>query len=1363
MRAVRFIRRQAGRMLLSSAGSIVLSYLLLGVWLALRSPATTDRDRPIDPQPASDGQSLASVPGASEGWWSQVSTDLDRREYEASSADAGAFQAPNRAQGFRVRFAPTGIEVTPRQSEAVLAWRFGWTTSGWGRRAAMHAVAGAAAPEANGARVTYRHASGLVEWYENTSAGLEQGFTIAERPAGDGALAIEGRLAPGLRPELRPDGAADLIEHTSGASVLRYGAPKVFDAAGRTISSWLEVTDEKLAIVVADAGADYPLTVDPLLNAPIWFGEPNQDEASYGAAVSTAGDVNGDGFSDILVAASYYDNGQENEGRVWLYLGSPAGPSNAPAWTSEGNQADASWGLSVGAAGDVNGDGFSDVIVGSPYYDNDQVDEGRAAVYLGSPGGLSGAPAWTAESNQVSAQLGQVATAGDVNGDGFSDVIVGAPSYDNGPAVGRAFAYLGSASGLATSPSWTAETNQPSIFGFSVGTAGDVNADGFSDVIVGAFFYKNGEDQEGGAFVYMGSAAGLQTTPAWIAESNQASARFGYSVGAAGDVNGDGYADVVVGAPLYDNGQSDEGRAFVYLGSATGLQTAVAWTAESNQSVAELGSSVATAGDVNGDGFADVLCGAHLYNNAQPDVGRVYLYEGSAAGLATIFAWFGESSQFGSDYGGAVATAGDVNGDGYSDILVGSRYASNPQFQEGLAYVYLGTPLGPALSAAWNGTVEQQAVHYGLSVASAGDVNGDGYSDVVVGAPYYDNGQSNEGRAYVYHGSATGLAFAPSWFVESNQAESQFGISVSGAGDVNGDGYSDVIVGAFLYDNEDNAEGRVFVYQGSPAGLGTAPAWTAESNQAISYYGAAVATAGDVNGDGYSDVIVGAINYDNDQVDEGRVFVYQGSAAGLGLAPAWTVESNQSTSYFGYSVASAGDVNGDGFSDVLVGSYTFDNGQNNEGRVFLYRGSATGLASVASWITESNQPEAFYGQSVASAGDVNGDGYSDIAVGCTWFDNDQLDEGRVFVYHGSFTGPSNVPSWIVESNAVFPGFGSSVASAGDVNGDGYSDLVIGAHLYSNPTVYEGRAFVYPGSPAGLSTQWIWNTEGNQDDSELGTSVASAGDVNGDGFADIVIGTPRYMDTFGTQGRASVFYGNQGDGLDRIPRQARVAGANPIALLGRSDSNSGFRVQALGRTPAGRGRVRLQAEVKPLGIPFNGLGLVTGALVNTGAAGASGSAIGLSELVSGLASETLHHWRLRVVTDSPFFPRSPWLSLPYNAPTEADLRTNGAAAGVDDQPAAAARPGFLEPNVPNPFASETEIPYALARGAKLRLAVYDVAGREVALLADGVQPAGRHTMRWNARDHSGRLVPAGVYFVRMEVAGSIESRKLVVTR
>src|SRR5262249_6611668 len=138
---------------------------------------------------------------------------------------------------------------------------------------------------------------------------------------------------------------------------------------------------------------------------------------------------------------------------------------------------------------------------------------------------------------------------------------------------------------------------------------------------------------------------GLQTTPVWTAESDQVGAQFGVAVAPAGDVNGDGYADVIVGASGYDNGQVDEGGAFVYLGSASGLATSAVWTAEGQQVNAGFGYAIATAGDVNGDGYADVIVGALSSDNGQVDEGRAYVYLGSASGLATSAAWTAESDQ----------------------------------------------------------------------------------------------------------------------------------------------------------------------------------------------------------------------------------------------------------------------------------------------------------------------------------------------------------------------------------------------------------------------------------------------------------------------------------------------------------------------------------------------------------------------------------------------------------------------------------------------------------------------------------------------------------------------------------------------
>ena len=156
----------------------------------------------------------------------------------------------------------------------------------------------------------------------------------------------------------------------------------------------------------------------------------------------------------------------------------------------------------------------------------------------------------------------------------------------------------------------------------------------------------------------------------------------------AGDVNGDGYADVIVGANLYDNIFSDEGRTFAYHGSATGLSTTAAWEASPNQQDAQWGSSVATAGDYNGDSYADIILGAPLFGNTTPRGGAFFLYSGSATGLLTFSIFpIGFDGQV-AHFGCAVGTAGDVDGDGWSDIAIGANLYDNGEIDEGQVQVY---------------------------------------------------------------------------------------------------------------------------------------------------------------------------------------------------------------------------------------------------------------------------------------------------------------------------------------------------------------------------------------------------------------------------------------------------------------------------------------------------------------------------------------------------------------------------------------------------------------------------------------------------------------------------------------------------
>jgi len=1250
----------------------------------------------------------AAPDGSSESWLARAQRSIAEREYHASRNRLG-LQAPNRAHGLRTYFEPTGIRVEDRTrpgSQTLLSL----AVAGVGRGEMLAAVApGEIASE--GGRVESRH-RGLLEWYENSPAGLEQGFTFEERPVGSGPLAIELRVGV-ASPSLQGD---DVSFATPGGRRLRYGALRARDASGRALVAQIALAGpDRLRLEVDDAGAVYPVVLDPLLTG-LWDTTlvSDQSGSEFGFDVAGAGDVNGDGYADVIVGAQFYDAGQPGEGAAFVFLGgaggvADGGPATAAAQLVS-SQAYAALGSSVAGAGDVNGDGYDDVIVGAYRYDAGQPLEGAAFVFLGSASGIAdGNPSRAAaqlESDQSASEFGfAVAGAGDVNGDGYADVIVGAHFYSAGQASeGAAFVFLGGAGGVASGSPATAaaqlESNQAgAALGVSVAGAGDVNGDGYADVVVGANLYDAGQSNEGAAFVFLGSAAGIAgsdpSTASAQLESDQADANLGISVAGAGDVNGDGYADVLVGADFYDAGQSDEGAAFVFLGSAAGVPSGSPATAsaqlESDQADARFGASVAGTGDVNGDGYADVVVGAPLYEEYETDEGAALVFLGSAAGVASgnpaMATAVLVSSQSGAGFGASVAGAGDVNGDGYADVLVGAP--SEGTGSQGAAFVFLGAAHGLAdggpATAASQLESDQSDARLGFSVAGAGDVNGDGYDDVLVGAPFYDAGELLEGAAFVFLGSAAGIVggdpTTAAAQLESDQVNAGFGAGVAGAGDVNGDGYADVIVGAYLYDAGETDDGAAFVFLGSAAGIvggdPTTAAAQLESDQANAEFGASVAGAGDVNGDGYADVLVGAPEYDAAQTDEGAVFVFLGSAAGIAsggpATAAVQLESGQAGAYLGISVAGAGDVNGDGYADIVVGASDYDAGETDEGAAAVLLGSAAGITTANAASLESDQAYAWFGESVAGAGDVNGDGYADILVGAPRYDSGQTDEGAAFLFLGSTAGIASgsaaTAAAQIESDQTSAWLGT-VAGAGDVNGDGYADVLVGAYQYDAGQIDEGAAFLFLGSAAGIASgnpaAASAQLESDQAYALFGASVAGAGDVNGDGYADVVVGAYDYDAGQNNEGAAFVFLGNAEGRPLRAQQQRGDASQVAVAPWGTSHAAGAFEVELTATHPEGRGRVKLEVEACPTGVAFGDASCTTQQGASWTDVTATPGGVRLSEAVTGLADDALYRWHARVlyapysvtepgITPAPHPAHGPWRRVSAQA-DEADIRT-----------------------------------------------------------------------------------------------------------
>ena len=976
-------------------------------------------------------------------------------------------------------------------------------------------------------------------------------------------------------------------------------------------------------------------------------------------------------------------------------------------------------GISVSSAGDVNGDGFADMIVGARGGDDRAINAGEAYVVFGGAGGfgsvdgtgrsvidltsLSSANGFIIRGDVAYDEAGwSVSSAGDVNGDGFADLIVGVPyGNDGGADAGEAYVVFGKSSGFGTVDGAGRSfidlaTLSPTAgfiiqgdragdqAGWSVSSAGDVNGDGFADLIVGARLGDDGGYNAGEAYVVFGKASGIGTvngtgravidltalsaSAGFIIQGDALDDSAGRSVSSAGDVNGDGFGDLIVGAPFGDDGGNNAGEAYVVFGKASGFGSVVDLTTlapadgfivQGDESVDITGFSVSSAGDVNGDGFADLILGATGGDDGGLDAGEAYVVFGKASGfgtvdgtgraiidLTTLSASAGfiiQGDEANDTAGRSVSSAGDVNGDGFADLIIGADRGSDGGAAAGEAYVIFGKASGfGTLDGAGRAVFDLTGLtgtdgfaiqgdtasdQVGRSVSSAGDVNGDGFADLIVGALQGDDGGENAGEAYVLFGGAFGGSTAPVILTGSSSAE----MLIGGAGDdtLSGGGGADSIrggagddmlsVGDLAFRSVDGGGGTdTLGLSGSGLTLDLTDRIQASKVtgiEAIDLTGTgdntlildrlAVLNEVAANEDGVHILTVdanagdtvsfveaewtnagtfvdGGVTYDRYVSENGdaEVRVEQDVAVSIPLGRIDLSDLTSSQGFIirgpafvgvGNSVSSAGDVNGDGFADIIVGAPS--EGPDYGGVTYVVFGKESGFGTInletlapADGFTIRNDTvgNAGGGWSVSSAGDVNGDGFDDVIVGAPFGYDGFRNGGHSYVVFGGASGPgaadgvgrsvvdltnsgsgfTPAQGFVIRAATAYDYAGWSVSSAGDINGDGFADLIVGAPHGGDGGFYAGEAYVVFGKASGFGTldgsgrsvidlsngdstftpDAGFIIQGDETNDLAGFSVSEAGDVNGDGFVDLIVGARRADEDGYDAGEAYVVFG-----------------------------------------------------------------------------------------------------------------------------------------------------------------------------------------------------------------------------------------------
>ena len=1049
------------------------------------------------------------------------------------------------------------------------------------------------------------------------------------------------------------------------------------------------------------------------------LGENSLDAS--GGSVSSAGDVNGDGFDDVLIGAAEASQG-DGEGTSYVVYGASSRSVDVDlrslgtnGFKIIGESHENYSGSSVSSAGDVNGDGYDDIIIGATHAESGRADQGISYVVFGSGAGfvdielryLGGNEGFKILGEDVEDRSGKsVSGVGDVNGDGYDDIIVGASRAEDGSEISQGISYVIFGKGSEFSDldlrDLRDDLNTDIGFkivgedggdgsGFSVSGAGDVNGDGYDDIIVGAQTAEESSNNQGISYVIFGKGSEFSNIDLGSLGSGEGFKILGedgedysgVSVSGAGDVNGDGYDDIIVGATGAEEGSNAEsqGISYVIFGKGNGFSDIDLWDIESfsldmgfkilgEDGDDSSGTSVSGAGDINGDGYDDIIIGADdAEDGSEMNQGISYVIYGRdfsgavTVGSGTFSGTVDVDNLVGSSgadvintLGGADsvnAGAGDdtitvtgtdffyvdggsgfdtlnlmlsgleielaellraenieaidltgsgnnqlnieealllnklvsyradgklrlvIEGNAGDSVKVDKTWFSGTTNYKSTTYTLLekdnyelvvspnvevkydtnDVALSKLLGVGFKISGEDREDKSGISVSKAGDMNGDGYEDIIVGARDAEQGNSSQGISYVIFGKGgsfrnldlSSLNSQVGFKIIGKDGGDWSGYSVSGAGDVNADGYADVIIGAYNAEenSNDNEEGISYVVFGkenpSDVNLGSLGnnGFKIIGEDRADYSGYSVSGAGDVNGDGYDDVIIGAYQAEEGEQTQGISYVVFGKARGFGNvdlgnlgSKGFRIIGESQTDSSGYSVSGAGDVNGDGYDDVIVGAFRADDGSNEEGISYVVYGKIRGFGDVD--LSSLSSSDGFRivgedtndrsGHSVSSAGDVNGDGYDDVIIGANKAgEGGKSNNGISYVVFGKASGFSEVnlaslstDGFKIKGEDSDDNSGYSVSGAGDVNGDGYDDLIIGAPFAEEGSDNQGISYVVFGKSSNFNDLNLgdvfsftnidgFKIIGEAGGDESGTSVSSAGDINGDGYDDLIVG------------------------------------------------------------------------------------------------------------------------------------------------------------------------------------------------------------------------------------------------------------------